>query len=68
MEIQAVADDITKAVADLRGVLDGDSAEEIRSKVSDLQKATMKIGEAIAKEGQSQKAEDKAEDKAGEKE
>lgn len=52
--MQAVADEITKAVADVRGALDGGNAEDIRTKISDLQKATMKIGEAMAKEGQSQ--------------
>lgn len=39
-------------MADVRASLDGGNAEEIRAKIADLTKATMKIGEAMAKEGQ----------------
>lgn len=50
--VQAVADEISAAIGDVRSVLEGENAEEIREKVGVLQKATMKIGEAM--QGQSQ--------------
>ena len=50
--VQAVADEITAAVADVRSSLEGENPEDIKEKVSNLQKATMKIGEAM--QGQSQ--------------
>ena len=36
----------------MRGSLESGNPEDIRNKVSDLQKACMKIGEAMAKDGQ----------------
>ena len=36
----------------MRGSLESGSPDDIRNKVSDLQKACMKIGEAMAKDGQ----------------
>ena len=47
-----VVDAINTEVGNVRSVLESGSAEEIKSKVSDLQKALMKIGEHLA--GQSQ--------------
>ena len=61
--MQAVADEITAAVGDVRASLEGDNAEEIREKINVLQKATMKIGEAMS--GQSQQTPE-AEQNSGE--
>lgn len=45
---QAVADAINKELGELRGLLEGGSAEAIKAKIGDLQKALMKIGESLA--------------------
>jgi len=45
--LQAVADDITNAVAELRKSLEGENADDIRSKIEALNSSTMKIGEAM---------------------
>lgn len=50
--MQAVADEITAAVADVRSSLEGENPEDIKEKINNLQKATMKIGEAM--QGQNQ--------------
>ncbi len=45
---QTVADAINTAIADVRGSLESDNAEEIKSKTNALQQAVMKIGESMA--------------------
>merc|ERR1711966_162507 len=42
-----IVSQIETAIADLRTVKDGDDLEAIKSKIQDVQNATMKIGEAI---------------------
>ena len=44
-----IVSQIETAIADLRTVKDGDDLEAIKSKIQDVQNATMKIGEAINK-------------------
>ena len=45
---QAVVDAINKEMGELRGMLESGTAEAIKAKISDLQQALMKIGEALA--------------------
>ncbi len=49
---QSVVDAVNAEIGNVRSVLEGGSAEDIKSKVSDLQKALMKIGESLAGSGQ----------------
>jgi hypothetical protein len=44
---------VNKSIADLRAVISSEDAEQIRSKISAVQAAQMKIGEAINKQGAS---------------
>jgi len=46
-----VSESIKTAVADLRGVMENGKAEDIKAKISAVQQATMKIGEALNKGG-----------------
>jgi molecular chaperone DnaK len=52
---QDVVDAINSAIVDLRGAMESDNAEDIRTKTSALQTASMKIGESL--NAGSQKAE-----------
>ena len=45
---QAVIDSINEALGALRATLESGTAEEIKAKVSELQKVLMKIGESLA--------------------
>jgi molecular chaperone DnaK len=45
---------IEKAIADLRGVLEGEDAEAIREKTTALAEASMKLGEAMYKASQAE--------------
>lgn len=49
---QSVIDAVNTEVGNVRSVLESGSAEDIKSKVSDLQKALMKIGESLAQSSQ----------------
>ena len=51
-------------MADVRTALDGENPEDIREKISALQKATMKIGEAM--QGSSQQAAPESEQQSSE--
>jgi len=42
-----VAEGITKAVGDVRGAMEGENLGDLKEKIEALQKATMKIGEAL---------------------
>lgn len=64
--LQAVADEITAAVADVRTALDGEDPNAIKEKISDLQKATMKIGEAMQGSNEQQAAPESEQQTAGE--
>ena len=55
---QAVTDEVNTEIANVRGALQSDNAEDIRSKVSALQTALMKIGSSMA--GQSQGGSDQS--------
>ena len=48
---QTVVDAINSAIADLRGVMESENAQEIKAKTMALQQATMKIGEALSGKG-----------------
>jgi molecular chaperone DnaK (HSP70) len=48
---QNVVDDIAAAVAELRGAMEGESAEDIKAKAAAVQAAAMKIGEHLAGKG-----------------
>lgn len=45
---QNVVDNINTAIAELRGVMESENAQEIKAKTTALQQATMKIGEALS--------------------
>jgi molecular chaperone DnaK len=47
---QATIDEITAAVKELRNCMDAEDADKMREKIEALQKATMKIGEAIQRQ------------------
>ncbi|BDA45607.1 Heat shock 70 kDa protein, mitochondrial [Coccomyxa sp. Obi] len=49
---QSIVDAVNAEIGNVRSVVESGSAEEIKSKVSDLQKALMKIGESLAGSGQ----------------
>lgn len=63
---QAVADEITAAVADTRSALEGEDPNLIKDKVNALQQATMKIGQAMQNSGE-QSPPEAEESTAGEK-
>ena len=44
---QDVVDSINSAIVDLRGAMEGENAEDIKTKTSALQTAAMKIGESL---------------------
>jgi len=46
-----IVEEVNKAIADLRAVMSSEDAEQIRAKISAVQSAQMKIGEAINKQG-----------------
>jgi molecular chaperone DnaK len=59
---QEVVDNINSAIVDLRASMETDNAEDIKTKTSALQEASMKIGESL-NAGSSQKASDGDEEK-----
>ena len=54
---QDVVDSINSAIVDLRGAMEGENAEDIKTKTSALQTAAMKIGESLNAGGGGDKAE-----------
>ena len=64
--VQAVADDITAAVAEVRSSLEGENPEDIKEKVNNLQKATMKIGEVMQGQNQQQSPPESEQQSTGE--
>lgn len=51
MFLQEIVDEIKKAIEDLRTAMGSENADEIRSKIDELQKSVMKIGTELSKRG-----------------
>jgi molecular chaperone DnaK len=50
-DLQEIVDEIKKAVEALRTAMASENADDIRSKIDELQKSVMKIGTELSKKG-----------------
>ena len=55
-EIEARGADVEKAIEELKAVVDGESAEDIKEKTDALQQASMKLGELAYRKAQEESA------------